>query len=321
MRSGARWSLQVAGAAVAAAAVVVPAQVAHAATGTTVGSFQHNQIVYQGGDGQQNKPTVTFSDGEIVISDVVPLTIPSNATPNCRAVPGNAMQVRCALTNIHTMAILLGDRDDYANIKSFPVTLNLDVTAGDGNDTVMGPAIAGDISAWTNYIGGPGADWLHGGGRPEAMFGDAGADTMDGGGGVDAVSYQYSPEPVTADADGVAGDDGAATERDTIGADVEKIVGSRFADSLTAVGRTFELWGVGGNDTLTGGIGPDNLYGGEGDDTIYGNGGRNTLLGQHGDDKLYGGNDVLNNLLGGVGYDRCFAGAGGAGYFTCEVVA
>jgi Ca2+-binding RTX toxin-like protein len=366
MRSGARWSLRVAVATVVAAAGVVPAYAAHAAVGATVGSYLsplYNQIVYQAADGQQNQPTVTQVGDEIVFDDTVPLQLSANSSSHCRSVPGNSLQIRCSTSFIDAVKINLGDRHDQARVTSFPVTLGLEVTGGDGNDTIIGPALGEDGAAFTIYRGGLGDDTLLGGGRSERMLDVGGADYFGGGAGTDTVSYQDSPEPVTADADSVSGDDGAATEGDTIAGDVEEIGGSRYSDTLTAVGQSSALWGMDGVDLITGGPGNDKLYGGDGDDTIRGNAGaddlrgggadrvyggpdgdliygedgddyldgrdgndtihggwgRNVLLGQHGDDILYGGTDALNDLLGGVGYDRCHAGAGGARYSNCEV--
>lgn len=367
MHSGARWSLRVSAATVLAVVGMVPAHVAQAAAGATVGSYLsplYNKIVYQAADAQLNQPTVTQVGDDIVFDDTVPLQLSANSSSHCRSVPGNAFQIRCSTAFIHAVNITLGDRNDQAKVTSFPVTLALDVNGGFGNDTIIGPAVGEDGAAFTTYRGGLGDDTLLGGGRSEDLFGDAGADYLGGGAGIDSVSYQDSPEPVTADADSVSGDDGAATERDTIASDIEEIIGSRHSDTLTSMGQTRAIWGLGGVDLITGGAGDDDLYGGDGEDTIrgdagaddlrggrgadhvyggpdgdliygddgddyldgrdgndtiHGGWGRNVLLGQHGDDILYGGTDALNDLLGGVGYDRCHAGAGGARYFTCEV--
>lgn len=181
----------------------------------------------------------------------------------------------------------------------------------DGNDTVYGEAgddyLRGDYDNDTLY-GGDGVDELHaengndrvyGGNGGDQIFANAiqndgdkegqGADYYSGGAGYDRVSYgSYFSSAVTADADGVKGDDGADGEGDTIATDVESI------------------WGGFGNDSLYGRAGADALFGGDGNDTIRGNGGADDLYGDGGDDYLDGGNDgAADRLDGGDGDDSC----------------
>jgi Ca2+-binding RTX toxin-like protein len=116
-------------------------------------------------------------------------------------------------------------------------------------------------------------------------------------------------------------DDGAPGEADTIGADVEHLVGSPWADVLAGDDGPNFVWGdpcrsgfgcpepvTGGADTIEGGGGVDILRGGPGDDTIGG--------GPAGD-KLLGGTGV-DALDGGPGSDGCDTGIGGGTETNCE---
>ena len=74
-----------------------------------------------------------------------------------------------------------------------------------------------------------------------------------------------------------------------------------------ALGKTTELHGDEGNDTVYGGIGRDELFGGEGNDYLNGRSGLDRLYGEDGNDRLYGenGHDIL---LGGLGDDSLHGG-------------
>jgi RTX calcium-binding nonapeptide repeat (4 copies) len=91
---------------------------------------------------------------------------------------------------------------------------------------------------------------------------------MGGGLGEDTVSYQGAQAPVSADLDGADGDDGAAGEKDEIGADVENLVGSLFGDTLVGNVRSNSIRGGGGNDLIEGLAGNDQLFGEAGEDTL-----------------------------------------------------
>ncbi|WP_052720312.1 calcium-binding protein [Actinoplanes rectilineatus] len=110
----------------------------------------------------------------------------------------------------------------------------------DGNDNLEGG------SGNDKQYGGDGADLLRS--RP---YGGADADYFSGGTGTDVVSYEEKTTAVTADADGVKGDDGVKGEKDTIATDVNVIVGGSGDDRLSGVyGRAVRLVGGPGNDTL-----------------------------------------------------------------------
>lgn len=201
------------------------------------------------------------------------------------------------------------------------------IQAGDGNDVIFG----GD--GGEKIFGEGGDDFIAGwGGTYNILIGGPGADRIIGGApGLDIVYYNNSPSGVVVDADGEEGDDGAPGEGDTIGADIDGIVGSPFADVLTGnsgdnilvgCGGADRLDGLGGDDDLTGDgpdctgpgvipVAPDVLIGGPGTDIVrYGDRTASVILdlgstvpndGQSGEGDLVG--DDVENVEGGHGDD------------------
>jgi hypothetical protein len=80
------------------------------------------------------------------------------------------------------------------------------VIAGAGNDRLM-------------------AAWMSGGGGDDVLMDRAGAQRFSGGAGDDTATYADRNQAITADPDGIVGDDGAAGEGDTIDTDVENLHG------------------------------------------------------------------------------------------------
>jgi Ca2+-binding RTX toxin-like protein len=166
-------------------------------------------------------------------------------------------------------------------------TSERDVICGLGGNDVIDGEEGADI-----LFGGPGADRLSGG---------PGDDGLDGGAGPDTVLYTSAASGVTVSLmAGTAWGDGA----DSLAA-IERVVGSRFVDSIT---------GHGGNNSLQGGAGNDAVHGRDGNDTVNGGAGDDTLSGGLGDDRLNGGsgNDSLD---AGAGTDTC---RGGETLAKCE---
>nr|BFE66840.1 hypothetical protein GCM10020092_001410 [Actinoplanes digitatis] len=126
------------------------------------------------------------------------------------------------------------------------------------------------------------------------------------------IYTQYS-EDITADADGVKGDDGANGEGDTIATDVESIWGGNGNDTLSGGAGDQSLDGGPGNDTLRGGAGADYLFGGPGTDHLFG---------EAGDDFLDGGDEdsAAEQLDGGPDTDGCELWTGDTAV-NCENVA
>ncbi|MEE8332201.1 MAG: calcium-binding protein, partial [Alphaproteobacteria bacterium] len=135
-----------------------------------------------------------------------------------------------------------------------------------GNDTLFGDA-GNDV-----ILGGPGADTLFGNDGDDLFRGGTGDDSIDGGNGIDTVDYTDATAAVTVDLfAGMAAGNGS--DNDTI-SNIERVIGSAFADSLSGNSSDNMLIGGPGNDILRGDIGQDVLDGGLGNDqfTYFGPG-------------------------------------------------
>ena len=225
---------------------------------------------------------------------------------------------------------------------------------GDGNDTISarnGGSVSveggegDDDLIGGNPHGGPGNDVLHtygggtlDGGLGDDLFADDDGDGIpqrfDGGPGFDTVRWgSLRNEGVTVSNDGVA-DDGGRTEHDNVSPDVERMVGTGFADVLRGGPGNDVLDGGPGADDISGGGGSDSVsysertaavtvtldgiadepdgdrvaadvegaVGGAGNDTLIGNAGHGTFSGGPGDDVLRGG-PGSDDLFGGPGTD------------------
>jgi Ca2+-binding RTX toxin-like protein len=139
--------------------------------------------------------------------------------------------------------------------------------AGSGNDSLAG----GDAD--DSLAGGEGDDLLRGGGGADNLFGNEDVDT---------VSYEDYTAPVSVDPDGKP-DDGVAGEGDTVGNDVETIIGGTRGDRLR------------------GSVTANRIVGGPGGDVLNGKDGKDALLGG-------GGRDRLRSKDGARDVDRCGAG-------------
>jgi uncharacterized repeat protein (TIGR01451 family) len=193
-----------------------------------------------------------------------------------------------------------------------------DVQGGEGNDTITGDGgdnLLDGFSGNDTLNGGGGNDSLDGSAGDDVLNGeegndkflasfDDGADTMNGGPGVDFADYSGRGSPLTVDLDGEVGDDGAAGEHDTVGADVEDLSGGDENDTLTGNSAANAIVGNPGEDTILGLGGDDYLVG---DEPPESNGylvanDSDTLDGGEGNDLLDGGRypDVIS---GGAGFD------------------
>ncbi len=173
---------------------------------------------------------------------------------------------------IDDFTVTARDLSDNAATQNMRVTRVTDdggaILTGDASDE----AIFGGDSADT-ISGGAGNDYLVGGAGDDLLMGGDGADTIYGGDGIDTVSFADATTGIVASlASNSGGND--------ILFDVEALVGSDFADTLS---------GSSGDDTLTGGAGDDVLDGGSGADVLIGGAGDDVLDGGVGDDTLIGG--------------------------------
>jgi Ca2+-binding RTX toxin-like protein len=153
------------------------------------------------------------------------------------------------------------------------------INAGDGNDTVNASA---QTRAVTVY-GGAGNDTITGGTSNDSLYGESGddvlrggtgKDVLSGGDGIDTVSYSEKNGAITITFDGIA-NDGMYQEQDNVNNDIEILIGTAYADTLNASGKTsgITIFAGAGNDTIRGSAYSDTLYGEDGNDTIYANDG------------------------------------------------
>ena len=97
-----------------------------------------------------------------------------------------------------------------------------------------------------------GNDTLDGGGGDDVLLGGPGSDTLRGGAGRDTASFEDATAPVTVDLTaGTASGEGG----DTL-SDVEGVIGSPQADSITGDAGANTLDGGGGDDTIMSGAPP-----------------------------------------------------------------
>lgn len=182
---------------------------------------------------------------------------------------------------------------------------------GFGTDVVYGGN--GDDRIWAGngndkYYGGAGNDMFDME-QPYQQQYRTDADLIAGGSDSDMVSYGgYWSEGVSVDPDGVIGDDGMKGERDTVGKDVEHLVGGAGNDRLVGSAGDNGIYGFGGNDVIHGLGGDDIIRGQQGVDKMYGGAGDDWLDGRDFDDK-----DLTADLLDGgsntVTGDTCDVGA------------
>ncbi|WP_353427884.1 hypothetical protein NHB34_01870 [Polynucleobacter sp. MWH-UH19D] len=139
-------------------------------------------------------------------------------------------------------------------------------TGGDGNDTLIG---------MTGVRGGFGNDILIGGAGNDFLSGGQGSDTLIGGAGSDTASYKWANGSVVVNLGvgtynysaynyGSGIDFNGQTWGTASGADgydylvsIDRVIGSRFDDTLMGNGGDNVFRGLDGNDTIDGGAGSD----------------------------------------------------------------
>lgn len=238
-----------------------------AATGSTIRANDGNHTIeYVAGSGQNNRPSVSVSQGEPVgeiptwvytVVDHAPIA----AGTGCHhPQAANLNVVSCVLREggdfYPVVHLRLGDRVD--RLMSLPA-MDIRVYGGPGDDVLISPhAIlrgeAGNDILVSDYAdGGPGNDRLTG-----VRYGL-------GGPGNDRITGYQDPAEET----GLHGGPGNDT-----------IDGGPGLDTV---------YGNSGRDVIRGLQGRDTLYGGPDADTMYGNGGDDRLVGGPGRDVLSGG--------------------------------
>ena len=188
----------------------------------------------------------------------------------------------------------------------------------EGNDTINGGA--GD----DRLRGDDGNDTLVGGSGNDTLVGGSGDDILNGGDDEDTVDYSSASSAVNINiGSGTASDGESGTDTLT---DIENVIGSAYADTLT---------GDSGDNIFIGGAGDDTINGGSGVDTVDysmassavtvniqsstasdGEGGTDTLsgieniIGSIFNDTLVGNNAYDNTIWGGAGDDNIQGRAG-----------
>jgi hypothetical protein len=225
------------------------------------------QFRYRAAPGEVNVLTVTEAGGWYVFDDTG-----ASISASAPCVAESAVRARCPAPDPdrdEELWIELRDRDDYADLSGLPRASGLflhAVKGGYGEDTLLaGPGgsllsggcgrdllrggrgndlLSGDreINSFgcrgphedaDRLFGGPGRDFLEGGGRADVLRGGPGDDYLSGRKGADEV-------------EGNPGDD--------------YVFGNEGADTLR--GRR-------GNDTVAGGPGRDTLFAGAGEDRLF----------------------------------------------------
>lgn len=184
-----------------------------------------------------------------------------------------------------------------------PGLLVIDGGSGDDMVTSAGSSV--------EFNGGAGDDWFVSG---------AAGDVFRGGDGFDTVDYSaYTTEISVA----------LASASQAPGGDlllqIEQVIATGLADSITGGLAAEALMGAAGHDTLSGGGGNDTLTGGTGDDRLDGGSGADKMTGDAGND-VYAIDDAGDRVVEGAGggLDRVVTTASwvlGAGQEVEQVVA
>jgi len=265
---------------------------------------------------------------------------------------GNDTLVNFRLTGLDEPTDTLdgGLGNDTYDLRTFGSTSNTVIVDAGGLDTILtndsivlpdgienltlfeaftgtGNALDNVITSKTNeghsyhLDGGDGNDTLLGGPDPDhftfsAGSGNYGNDSVSGGDGpLDSLSFVGARSGVNLDmGTGVATGGGTAGSGSVTFSGIEFVVGSEFADRLTANDLGSQLNGFDGNDTLIGGAGND-LLSGDGGDAFTGLGGNGNDVVQAG-----GGDDTVSLQFGfGAGSYGSDTIDGGAGFDTLEL--
>ncbi len=274
---------------------------------------QSNTIVYRG-DGGAETMTVTGSGDNVTMTANVTIDVDANQQDPGECTGDDTMVVTCDATGRTDLFIEGGplgtsvSGNDVFTVTSLAADMNdVDIFGEDATDQLTGSSIADTID------GGAGDDTLNGGDGNDSLRGESvtttpggtdtlnggedqdtllhsdGPDTYNGGNGIDEVSYfdsMFIIAAVTADIDGVVGDDGP----DCPGVDCDGDTINTAATDPTGDGVE-NLAGDDGNDTLTGN--PDSttptvLTGAGGNDTMRGS----SATTADGRDRFNGGGDI-----------------------------
>jgi len=160
-----------------------------------------------------------------------------------------------------------GSGSDSVSYASLSVSVEIDlgeatVTVPGGTDTLVSVENATGGSKSDSLIGNASDNRLGGGTGDDRLAGLAGDDTLDGGTGSDTADYSHATAAVTVNL-ALSGPQATGGAGSDVLVSIERLVGSRFGDSLTGSSGTNIIdgggvvGGVGDDDTLDGGAGID----------------------------------------------------------------
>jgi Ca2+-binding RTX toxin-like protein len=142
------------------------------------------------------------------------------------------------------------------------------IEGGGGDDTLRGGDVVLVGADGTDQLdGGPGDDTLSAGPGDDLLDGGLGADVIGGDAGRDTVTYETRTGRVTVTFDSMP-NDGERGEHDNVASDIERVIGSVAADTLTGDARDNALAGGSGEDFVAGLSGTDALRGGTASDVV-----------------------------------------------------
>ena len=232
-----------------------------------------------------------------------------------------------------------------------PTPLQIDVDAGNGDDTIIAPdgldatlrgGNGADVFLQSSGIGnftinaGNGADNVTGGDGNDTITAHDGDDTVDGGLGDDSILAGDGQDLILGNdgndfinggngADTLSGNLGDDTIRGEDGTDVingndgnDSLHGGLRNDTINGGFGNDEIDGAANNDSIIGFFGRDTIRGGSGSDFIDAGGGQDVVNGQNGEDTIIGGpnEDTLlgggrNDLINGNAENDVINGQGG----------
>ncbi len=221
--------------------------------------------------------TGTLNSIENVTGSALNDTITGNAADN--VIDGGAgSDVLNGGAGVDTLLITANSSAPYNQGAFVNLTLGTSTSYG-SSDTISNfeNVIGSDASDF--ITGNAGNNVIHGGGATDSIYATQGVDHYDGDTGAnDAVYFTGQPGVVASLATNTYAFD--ANSYGTM-ANIDHLLGSGSADSLTGDQFNNKLDGDAGNDTIRGGGGDDQIWGGAGSDRLIADGGNDQLSGDY----------------------------------------
>jgi Ca2+-binding RTX toxin-like protein len=265
------------------------------------GEARYRQLYLNGSDGDDDliasysPAAVTFTLGP---GSTAPFDSGSSASEGCNPPSGGTLV--CPFSGSLDSIVLSGfGGDDSLEASSFPSSVAVVISGGEGEDSLVGGDQSEDVLADGTDTEGGGDDVLEGGDRDDALLNNGGSDELFGGSGNDLF---LSTTTCDGDAlDGGPGRDNASWAKfqgagvvarldqgraGGLGGGVEPQCASGALNSLTGIedleGSSPDE-GSGGNDVFYGDGGDNQLLGWEGEDIYAAGGGEDRILANSGD--------------------------------------